>query len=339
MSGPEKTAGDKARDDMGRKLYVVNQYLTDEHRRILRKTAEECGFDIEIFNKSNEAAGKLGDAEVIFGTVPELVTEAKELKWCASAFAGPNRWLRPGILPNETCVLTSGAGAYGITISEHVIMAVLMLLKKIPVYQERMARKEWTKVKDLLSVGAIYGSRVSVLGTGDIGRNIARRMKAMGASRILGFNHSGKSSEPAFDQVLKSTEIDSFLPETDILTMNIPITPETEGFLSRERIALLPENAIVVNVGRGLTVDQDALVDALNEERIAGAALDVMVPEPLDPENRLWTAKNCFLTPHVAGNLTWPGSADRSIEIFCDNLRRYAAGKPLMNVVDRELQY
>ena len=133
--------------------------------------------------------------------------------------------------------------------------------------------------------------------------------------------------------------LDEVLPEAHVLVMALPGTPETAGVLSRERIALLPQDALVLNVGRGTAVDQEALMDALNRERIAGAALDVMVPEPLPQDHPLWQARNLVLTPHVSGNMSLGYTRDRAVEIFCENLTRYAAGEPLHHLVDRSRGY
>ena len=121
--------------------------------------------------------------------------------------------------------------------------------------------------------------------------------------------------------------------------MALPATAETAGILSRERIALLPETAIVINVGRGTAVDQNALVEALNAGRIAGAALDVMVPVPLPKDDPLWDAKNVVLTPHTSGNLTLGYTCDVNVDMFCTDIANYAAGRPLSHLVDRKRGY
>ena len=121
--------------------------------------------------------------------------------------------------------------------------------------------------------------------------------------------------------------------------MALPSTPETAGILSRERIALLPPDAIVVNVGRGTAVDQDALMEALNAGRIAGAALDVMVPEPLPADHPLWGTKNLLLTTHISGNMSLGLTCDLDVELFCEDLENYAAGRPLERLVDRKRGY
>lgn len=310
-------------------------FLTDERRAKIQETAEAAGFEVAFYDSDDDAVGEVGGAEVVFCETPKPVTGLREIKWCASSYAGIAPYLEPGVLP-EGCLLTNGAGSYGVTISEHVVMVSLMLLKQWPRYSEIIANREWRHDVDIRS---IYGSRVTIAGTGDIGRCTAKRMKGMGASEVVGLNRSGRCEETAFDRILTSDQMDTVLPESDILVMCMPETKETRGMLSRERIAMLPAHAIVVNVGRGSAIDQDALMEALNEKRIAGAALDVVVPEPLPEDHPLWTTPNTIITPHISGNMSLEHTKDESVELFCANIRRYAAGEPLAHAVDFKRGY
>ena len=139
--------------------------------------------------------------------------------------------------------------------------------------------------------------------------------------------------------VLPQEQLDQVLPETEILVMALPSVADTVGILSRERIALLPRDAIVVNVGRGTSIDQEALMEALNAGRIAGAALDVAVPEPLPREHPLWSTRNLLLTPHISGNMSLGYTCDINVDMFCRDLENYAAGRPLEHRVDRKRGY
>ena len=148
-----------------------------------------------------------------------------------------------------------------------------------------------------------------------------------------------KAGDPAYDEMYTFEELDSVLPKTEILVMALPATKETNHILSRERIALLPRDAIVVNVGRGTAIDQEALMEALNAGRIAGAALDVVVPEPLPREHPLWSTRNLLLTPHISGNMSLGYTCDINVDMFCRDLENYAAGRPLEHRVDRKRGY
>lgn len=218
-------------------------------------------------------------------------------------------------------------------------MVTLMLLRRMPEYEGIMARGEW---ENDLPVRSLQGSEITILGTGDLGTTFARKARALGAGRIVGVSRSGKprpGTEGVYDELHSFRELDALLPRTELLVMALPGTPETTGLLSAERIALLPSTAYLVNVGRGTALDQAALADALNSGRLAGAALDVMVPEPLPAGDPLRRARNLILTPHVAGNMTLGHTCDVNVRMFCEDLARYAAGQPLRHLVDRTRGY
>lgn len=319
-----------------RKLAVCVDFMTDTYRRQIDAAAKEHGFAVHYYDSQAALTPHIADYEVLYAhPAPALLRQAKGLKWLCSDYAGVDKYLDDGVWPHEGCLLSNSSGAYGPTISEHVIMVLLMLLRRMPEYERAMAQKRWVF---LTPIRSIIGSHIVMLGTGDIGSNIARRLKAMGAE-ITGVCRSGRSAEPAFDRVLTVAEMDEQLPRADALIMALPATPETEKILSRERIALLPERALVVNVGRGATVDQEALTEALLAGKLAGAALDVMTPEPLTADDPLWNCKNVILTPHVSGNMSLGLTCDIDVKMFCDELRRYAAGEKLHNLVDRRRGY
>ena len=151
-------------------------------------------------------------------------------------------------------------------------------------------------------------------------------------------SRSGRANAD-FDKVYPVTALDELLPETDLLFMSLPSVSDTVNILNAARMALLPEGAYVVNVGRGTAIDQDALIASLDSGHLAGAALDVVVPEPLPADHSLRRAKNLLLTPHVAGNMTLGYTCERNVALFCENLENYAAGRPLHHLVDRKKGY
>lgn len=319
-----------------RKLAVCITYMNEIYRARIDALAGELGFSVSYYDGPGDIAGDIGSYEVIFGHVdPSVLKNAKNLRWLCSDFAGVEKYLPDGLWPRPDCLLSNASGAYGPTISEHIIMVLLMLLRRMPEYSADLARRKWTYYAPVRS---IIGSRVVLLGTGDIGRHTARRLKGLGAA-VTGVCRSGKSGDPAFDQVVPISELDSVLPQADALVMALPATPETAGILSRERIDLLPPSAYVVNVGRGSTVDQETLAEALRAGRIAGAALDVMTPEPLPEDHPLWSCPNTIITPHISGNMSLGLTCDLAVELFCGDLRRYAAGERLHNLVDRRKGY
>ena len=204
-----------------------------------------------------------------------------------------------------------------------------MLMRQMPFYLDLTAQRGW---KHNIPIRSIYGSNIAIIGTGDLGSKAAERFRALGAASVTGFNRSGRDVLQ-FDRTYSISSIRDHLADADVLVMCVPGTAETEGLLGKELIECLPSKAFVVNVGRGTAVDQDALIEALNSERIAGAALDVVYPEPLPEDHPLWTARNCIITPHCSGDMGLPYTVDSTVEIFCSNLRRYAAGEPLTHMI------
>ena len=320
-----------------RKIAVLSSFMEEHHIAKIRDTAAACGFAVDFYADDKMPKEKAADYEILYGLVgPGFLKYMTGLKWFCTPSAGVEPYAPDEVYPHPDVLLTNSAGAYGITISEHILMVTLMLLRQMPAFQQIVAERGWVRS---LPMRSICGSTITVLGTGDIGTNFARRAKALGATAVYGVRRTKKAGDPAFDEIYAMDELDAILPKTDILVMALPGTAETVGTLSRERIALLPRHAIVVNIGRGSAVDQDALIDALNSEAIAGAALDVMVPEPLPADHPLWSAKNILITPHVSGNMSLGITRDLDVDLFCRDLINYAEGRPLQQLVDRKLGY
>ena len=307
---------------MAKKIGVIIDFLNDKYERQLNAAAAKYGYEIEYFPSSAEAVGRVDDCEILYGHCSQkVIRSAKSLKWYCCCWAGVDHFCDESLYQNPDCRLTNSSGAYGTTISEHLIMVCLMLLRRQMEYTEIIRAGGWETLP------------------GGIRSEFARRAQAFHPACITGVRRTVRSSDPAFTSIHAIAELDSVLPETDILVMVLPSTAETVGILSRERIALLPDSAFVVNVGRGTAIDQEALCDALNAGQLAGAALDVVVPEPLPADHPLRRAKNLLLTPHVAGNMTLGYTCDKSVQMFCDDLENYAAGRPLAHLVDRKRGY
>jgi len=320
-----------------KKLAVVGHTFQPHNLQKIQTAAADCGFLVDFYAENRLAPELAAHYEVLYGLPsPRLLPLMTNLKWFHSCAAGVDAYVKEELYPDPATVLTNSAGAYGTTISEHIIMVLLMLLRQYPAFADIVSRRDWVRE---LPMRSICGSRITVLGMGDIGTTFAQKAKAMGAAHICGVRRSAKPGPSCYDRVVTYRELDSVLPDTEILVMALPGTPETVELLNRERIALLPRNAIVVNVGRGSAVDQQALMDALNEDRIAGAALDVMVPEPLPKDHPLWETKNLLLTPHCSGNFSLGLTEDINVDRFCENLVRYSKGEPLKHLVDRKLGY
>lgn len=324
---------------MSRDICVYLEFLTAAHQAAIREAAQKTGFTPHFFTleQLEEAKACVQTCEVLYAHTPELLRAAPAtLQWYCCAYAGVDPYCKnDGIFANPNCMLTNSS-VYGVTIAEHVVMVTLMMLRRMPEYEEVVRNRDWS---NQLSVRSIRDNEFTILGTGNIGVHVASHMRALGAAKITGVCRSGKSRDNVWDEVRPISELDEVLRQTKVLVLALPSTAETQGILSRERIALLPRDAYVINVGRGTALDQDALMDALNGGRLAGAALDVMVPEPLPKDHPLWRTRNLILTPHVSGNMTLGYTCDENVRRFCADLENYAAGRPLAGLVNRTLGY
>ena len=322
-----------------RNICVYQEFLTEAHKARIRDTAEGLGFAVRFFEleRFEEARAFLQDCEILYAHSPDLLRQAPaSLRWYCCSYAGVDPYCRdPALFANPACMLTN-SNCYGVTISEHVVMVLLMFLRKMPAYMEAARDRVWGPE---MPVRSIRDNRFTILGTGDIGRNIAERLRGMGAASVTGLSRSGAAAGDAFDRVLPIGRLDEVLPQAETLIMALPGTAETRHILNRARIALLPRGAFVVNVGRGTAIEQAPLIEALNSGALGGAALDVMDPEPLPPDHPLWSARNLILTPHVSGNMTLGYTCDRNVELFCRDLENYAAGRPLEGLIDRTRGY
>ena len=277
---------------------------------------------------------KLSDVEVILGNVPpEILKYAKALKWLQLNNAGTEGYC-DGALPEEV-LLTNATGAYGLAISEHMVGMLFELQKKLNLYSRNQREHVWRSEGH---VRIIEGSRVLIIGLGDVGTAFARKMKGLGC-RTIGIKRREARKPEGVDDLFLMDRLEKQLPLADIVALCLPGNEDTRHLLNEERIAMLKQSAVVLNVGRGITVDTDALVRALQEGRIAGAALDVTDPEPLPADHPLWDMDNVILTPHVSGRFLLPETLEKILHICIENLECYLVKRPLRNVVDRKTGY
>lgn len=320
---------------MGKKIIGIASNLFDnEYRNRLNGVARQYNF--EIISLNGAGIERIRECEIIFGAVsPEVLHDAVCLKWLACSFAGVDRYIDAKLCALNNVILTNSSGAYGVTIAESMIAGILILFRGLDQYLLNQQNMHWGSP---MPVRSIYGSKITVVGMGDIGSCFAERAAALGAA-VTGIRRSDAPKPQWLARQFTSEKLDETLPDADVVALCVPATNETVHIIDERRITLMNSRTVIVNVGRGSAINQDALVSALNEGRIGGASLDVTDPEPLPPAHPLWSAKNCIITPHVSGNMTLELTRERIVNIFLDNLRLYAEGKPLINVVDRKRGY
>jgi phosphoglycerate dehydrogenase-like enzyme len=331
----------------------VNWKLPPEGAERLRRAAPP-GWEVTIVhaptvsdgdgnpNPSAEARSAIAEADAYlgFGLARPLFEAARQLRWVHSAAAGVRGLLYPEMVASDI-VLTNSAGIHAVPIAEHVLGGVIYLLRGFDRAVERHRARTWDKTPwtgagaDVREVGEL---RALVVGAGGIGAAIGQRLAWLGATVTGLRRHPDRGAPPGFARVLAPDALDEVLPATDLLVLAAPFTPETERLIDAARLARLPRGAIVANVARGALLDEDALAAALRANRLRGAVLDVFDVEPLPPESPLWGLPQVLLTPHISAvspRRFW----DRQLSLFEDNWRRWAAGEPLRNVVDKGAGY
>jgi len=267
-----------------------------------------------------------------------FLAAATQLRWVQSWSAGVDRYLEiPGLRGNDDIVLTNMQGVHGPAIAEHVMASLLALTRKLPELHAAQREGRWDRTA---AAGAttLSGRTLFVVGMGGIGSQIARRAHAFDMRVLATVRHPERKEKPVYvDEIGGTEDLDRFLAEADVVAVALPLTQETEGLFDAARFSLMPEGSWFVNIGRGPIVETDALVAALQSGHLAGAALDVTDPEPLPADHPLWNLDNVIITPHVASRAELTG--ERRWEIIKENVRRFAAGEELVNVVDKKIGY
>lgn len=303
------------------------------HRELLESSAPDAKFTYKPANEVSDE--ELAAFDAILGIVPpERANKAVNLKFFQLSSAGSDAYVAPGVLP-EGVVLANATGSYGLAISEYLMAVLLSLSKRLHQYRDRQPEGVWGIIGE---VKPVKGSTVLVVGLGDIGGEFAKRAKAMGAY-VIGVRRKGTDKPEYVDELVLTEKLDDVIPRADTIALCLPNTPNTQNIMSRERIFAMKQGSILLNIGRGSAVDADALCDAIDEEHLWGAAVDVTVPEPLPPEHRMWKTKNLILTPHVSGFLTLPETHENIIKLMASNLTAFIEGKPIKNIVDPETGY
>lgn len=314
------------------KTILITTEFTEEEKA---KAAEiAAGHHLIYKGSTGFSPEEIEQADAVLGNFPPRdLAAARSLKWLQLQMAGTDGYLKPGILP-EKVVLTNVTGAFGESIAEYVLGAVLLLKNHFHTYIRRQSQKSWAKIP----VTNLKGSTVLLLGLGDIGRETAKRMKAMGAY-VIAVKRRPSERPDYVDELYYEAELDRVIPRADVFVLTIPMYAEVRHIISQRRIALMKPSALLVNIARGGLIDQDALIAALQQGKIAGAALDVFEQEPLPEDSPLWELENILLTPHNAGGFSSPMAREKIGQIMLDNLERYLTGQPLKNVIDKKNGY
>ena len=298
-----------------------------------RLAAAYPAISVIVAETEGEAAAVIAQADAAFGTVPRaLLPAASKLRWVqAPQAAPPAGWYTPELIAHRA-VVTNFREIFNDHIGAHIMAFVLAFARGLHHDLPQQLNREWRPAP--LDTGIIHLPEATALivGVGGIGAETARLAAAFGM-QVIGVDARRTVAPPGMAELHPATALDATLPRADFVVLTIPHTPSTEGLINRARLQRMKRSAFFINIGRGMTTRLDDLVAALKAGEIAGAALDVFEQEPLPADHPLWTAPGVLITPHTAGY--GPYLDERRYEIIADNCRRFLAGQPLRNVVDK----
>ncbi|WP_327636098.1 D-2-hydroxyacid dehydrogenase [Kribbella sp. NBC_00482] len=284
---------------------------------------------VRFVDSLDDASDVFGEMEAVVGRVPpEVLVKAPRLRWVHSPSAGVDADLTPEMLASPI-VLTSSAGNGGISLAEHSILLMLMLSRDVPRWMRAQAEHRWDHYRH----GELAGRTVGIYGLGNSGLDLAAKAKAFHL-RVLGVRRRPGEPSPNVDVLC---DLDQLLAESDFVVVTAPRTPSTLGVFGRDAFARMKPTAHFICISRGGIADDEALLEALRTGQIAGAGLDAHGVEPLPPDSPFWSLPNVVVTPH--NGATSDGTVRRHQEIVADNIRRFAGGEPLRNVVDKAAGY
>ncbi|WP_081841575.1 D-2-hydroxyacid dehydrogenase [Alicyclobacillus macrosporangiidus] len=291
--------------------------------------------DINFFVSNSEDI----DLEVLQSThafvgwpTNDMLGHMPNLKWIQLPSAGANGILANTNLHSETAV-TNSRGVFGVPGAEHALALMLYFSRQLYVHVEQQARRYWRKSP---ASSEIEGSTVGIVGLGDIGLQLAKRVKSLGAT-VLGVKNTAGACPPFVDEVHASDKVEEVLRHSDYVINTLPLTPDTKGFFSATRLSVIKRGAVFINIGRGATVDEGALIDHVRAGRFGGVGLDVTNEEPLPASSPLWTLPNTIITSHSVG--ASPKVNDRRFNLIVNNIRNFMEGRKLENLVDRVRGY
>lgn len=281
--------------------------------------------------------GEMPDADIFFGRPSvELLRSAPKLKWIQAPSAGVEFVADIPELANADVLLTNTRGAHGPSIGEHAIALLLAMTRHIPKSVRQQDRREWNRTVIYREAREIGGMTLGLIGFGALGRGVAKRARGMDMN-VIAIDAQAVDGTGLVDEVWPASRLDDLLAQSDAVVVTTPYTAETADMLNADKLAKMKADAYLIVVSRGGIVNEDALVDALRNDRLAGAALDVTMPEPPAEDSPLWDCPNLLLTPHTAGASA--RKERRVVEIFVENIRRFQNNEPLVNLVDKTRGY
>lgn len=309
--------------------------LNEEQLAQIREAAPDM--EILVTRDRQEIEAVLDDVEIVAGWLhPELILQAADLRWIQQWSAGADWLLRYPKAAEMDFLLTNATGVHPIPMCEHTLAFLFAFVRNLHQAIRAQERREWVPQGQQEHLFELAGKTMLLVGVGAVGERIAESATALGM-RVLGVRRDPTVGAPGVEAMFGPHQLFDRLPEADFVVLTVPLTQETRDMIGERELRAMKPTAYIINVGRGGTINEGALIRALQEGWIAGAGLDVFEEEPLPEDSPLWDMDDVIITSHYAG-LT-PRYHERAFSIFLDNLRRYQAGEPLRNVVDKRLGY
>ena len=311
-----------------------NGELPDDALSQVRATTPE--HEIVVTNDTKEMERHLDQLEIAVGSVPfDLLERAPSLRWFHHWHAGVDWLVRHPALTEGSLLVTNASGVHAVSITEHLLGMMTAFARNLHLSIRAQAQGIWRR-DDLPPVFELYGKRVLVVGMGAIGTHFSQAISCLGMHPI-GIRRTTGASIPGVSEIYGIDRLSDQLPLADFVINTLPATQATYHMFSRRELSLMKKGAYLINIGRGSTIDEAALIEALEHGTLGGAGLDVFETEPLSADSPLWRMPQVIITPHTAGMT--PLYFTRGWRIFIDNLSRYLAGAELHNLVDKRAGY
>ena len=315
------------------KILILNP-ISDRQKSFITRVAPAA--DI-ITAELRDAAGPMVNSDILvawgFNNIRPFYGQAKSLRWIHALTAGVEALIFPETQQNPV-LISNSKGIHGVPMAEHVLGLMLSFTRRLPQLYRQQLQHQW-KRPPLGELQEINGKTMAIVGLGAIGHEIAKKAKAMDM-RVIAAKRE-MTQEPFVDRLYRPEQLLEMLSEADFVVVTLPLTDATQNLFGREQFAAMKPTAFFINVSRGGVVQEDQLIAALQENRLAGAGLDVFVEEPLPETSPLWDLPNVLITPHLAA--ISPVYLDRALQLFAENLAAFMAGRPLPTLIDKQRGY
>jgi len=314
------------------KILIVSRTRGGNMERLLAAAPE---VEFIVANTKEESIEKIPDVDAAYGSAwlerDVFVAASDKLRWVQIGSAGAENTLYPEMVESDV-ILTNASGAFGKPISEHMFSLILGFSRGLNMFIRNQLENSWGSRVRRPNLMQLAGQTILIIGLGNIGLSVAQRAHGF-EMRILAVDPMATEKPDYVERLEKNEKLHELLPEADFVSICCPLTKSTFKMIGEAEFQKMKPTAHIINIARGKIIDEASLILALQEKRIAGAGLDVFEDEPLTKDSPLWQMSNVIITPHSAG--ASPPTDERCFQIFCDNVKRFVAGEPLMNVVNK----